>query len=64
MKLITNNHSDDSKWKIFREKYTKLYGDSIISLRFKRDHKTQKRIQCGIAYKNFINTILIENEVL
>ena len=64
MKDISNEYSDDSKWKIYRNKYKKLYGDSIISLRFKRDHKTQKRIQCGITKKNFIDFILKDNIIL
>ena len=61
MKCISNNHSDDDKWKLFRKKYKDLYGKSIISLRFKRDHKKQKRIQCGITKSNFINVIIKNN---
>lgn len=64
MSLITNDYSDDSKWKDFRNKYSKLYGESTISLRFKRDHKSQKRIQCGITKKNFLQKVLKENLVL
>jgi hypothetical protein len=64
MKDISNDKSDDKKWKEYREKYSKLYGKSIISLRFKRDHKKQKRIQCGITKKNFIEVILSENSLL
>jgi hypothetical protein len=64
MKDISNDKSDDKKWKEYREKYSKLYGESIISLRFKRDHKKQKRIQCGITKKNFLNVILKENSLL
>jgi len=64
MKGISNSYSDDSKWKEFRNKYIKLYGDSIISLRFKRDHKKQKRIQCGITRKNFMEVVLKDNEVI
>jgi hypothetical protein len=58
MKGISNDRSDDSKWKEFRNKYKKLYGDSIVSLRFKRDHKKQKRIQCGINMTNFVNLVV------
>jgi hypothetical protein len=64
MKDISNDHSDDPKWKDFRDKYSKLYGNSIISLRFKRDHKKQKRIQCGITRKNFIEVVLKDNELM
>ena len=46
------------KWTDFRKKWTNIYGKSIISLRFKRDHKKQKRIQCGISRNNFINIVL------
>jgi hypothetical protein len=64
MKYISNDKIDDDKWKKFRSKYTKLYNynkKSIIKLRFKRDHKKQKRIQCGISNKNFRNIILKDN---
>ena len=64
LKEISNDYSDDGKWKVYRNKYKNLYGSSIISLRFKRDHKTQKRIQCGITKKNFIDYILIDNKLL
>jgi hypothetical protein len=64
MKKISNDRSDDLKWKNFRKKYSELYGSSIISLRFKRDHKKQKRIQCGISKRKFIDVVLKENIVL
>jgi hypothetical protein len=57
MKLITNLREDDCKWeeycKFHKQKYSKF--DNKIDIRFKRDHKTQKRIQCAIAWKNFNN---------
>lgn len=64
MKSISNNYSDDNKWKDYRNKYKELYGKSIISLRFKRDHKKQKRIQCGITKLNFINIVLKNNMII
>ena len=64
MKTISNDYSDDKKWTEFRKRYNKLYGKSIIALRFKRDHESQKRIQCGITYPNFIKIILKENTIL
>jgi len=64
MKNISNDHCDDNKWRDFRHKWGQLYGDSIISLRFKRDHKKQKRIQCGISRTNFIETVLKENTII
>jgi len=67
MSEISNDHSDDDKWKLFCEKWKKIYKDNnnpIISLRFKRDHKTQKRIQCAITYNNFINILLNDHEII
>ena len=52
MKSISNNYSDDGKWTKFRLKYKKLWGDSILQPRFKRDHGIQKRLQVGITHKN------------
>lgn len=64
MKNISNDKSDDKIWKKFYEKYKKLYGESIIKINFKRDHKNQKRVQCSIKYKDFIKIILKDNEIL
>jgi hypothetical protein len=67
---ISNSYEDDDKWKIFMKKYKKLWGDDrIIQLRFKRDHKTQKRIQCAIPNRSineFISMfrILTPNELM
>ena len=52
MGYISNDYSDDEKWKKFRLKYKKLWGDSILQPRFKRDHGNQKRLQVGITYNN------------
>lgn len=41
-----------------------MYGKSIISLRFKRDHKKQKRIQCGITKPNFVKKVIKDNFVI
>lgn len=61
MKLITNLKVDDDNWKTFCKKYKDLYPScNMIKLRFKRDHKTQKRIQCSISWKNFNNWFLKE----
>jgi len=64
MKNISNNYTDDGKWLEYRNKYKFLYGESIIALRFKRDHKKQKRIQCGINFRNFINVVMNDNKVI
>jgi len=53
LNLISNLKSDDENWDNFRNKYTGLWpSDNLISIRFKRDHKTQKRMQCAIPYQN------------
>ena len=58
---ITNDISDDEKWKMGREALTAKWKEQTTNLvrpRFKRDHKTQKRMQCAINntdfYKYFI----------
>lgn len=55
IKLISNSTSDDLKWKSFcsHHKTQYLLYNNSISLRFKRDHKTQKRIQCAIPWREF-----------
>lgn len=56
LSLITNSHSDDNKW---TEAITKLRKEwknkthNYIVPRPKRDHKSQKRIQCAINNKEF-----------
>jgi hypothetical protein len=61
IKLITNLKVDDVKWKTFCKKYKDLYPRcNMIRIRFKRDHKLQKRIQCSITWKNFNNWFLNE----
>jgi hypothetical protein len=57
MKLISNLKEDDLRWKQFciKHKYDwKTYGNNI-DIRFKRDHKKQKRIQCAISWRNYNN---------
>jgi len=53
-KLITNLKIVDSRFRSLRNKYSRIFKSQFISLRIKRDHKTQKRIQCAISYKNFL----------
>lgn len=58
---ITNHREHDDKWKQFCTKYKSLWKkDNKISLRFKRDHKKQKRIQCAISWCNFDDWLLKE----
>ena len=67
MKQISNDRSDDGKWKEFRKKWNLLYKKSnnnpVITLRFKRDHKKQKRIQCGISSSKF-KKLIDENQII
>jgi hypothetical protein len=54
MKRISNSRDDDAKW----EKFCKVHKgrwpkSNLIDIRFKRDHKTQKRVQCAISWKIF-----------
>lgn len=57
MKLISNSKNDDNKWREFVKKYKKLHGkDALLQPRFKRDHKSQKRIQCAINRKYYQTT--------
>ena len=55
LKHISNNISDDMRWKAYchlhRQQWEEM--NNNMSLRFRRDHKTQKRIQCGLSWKMF-----------
>jgi hypothetical protein len=52
---VSNDRSYDSVWKIECSYYKERWGKNrIIQPRFKRDHKKQRRIQCGVSYKTFI----------
>lgn len=54
LKTVSNDKKDDNIWKEFIKKYKILYGnENLIKLRFKRDHKCQKRIQCAINSRSF-----------
>jgi hypothetical protein len=55
---ITNNKADDLKWKNEIKTLKNFWlenTDNLIRPRFKRDHKTQKRIQCAINNSDFYN---------
>jgi hypothetical protein len=61
---VSNCYSYDAQWKKESTHYKQLWGnDRLINPRFKRDHKNQRRIQCGISYNNFINYIVHEGVV-
>lgn len=63
---ITNDRSDDAKWKtqitLLRKEW-KEQTPNLVRLRFKRDHKSQKRIQCAINNKDFYNHFIPNYEV-
>lgn len=53
---ISNDKKDDAKWKKEIGRLKELWSKNtpnLIRLRFKRDHKTQKRVQCAINNKDF-----------
>jgi len=55
-KLISeasNERSYDAEWTRRRKELAAEYGTQFIRLRPKRDHKSQKRMQCAISYKEF-----------
>lgn len=63
---ITNDKSDDVKWKAQISQLRKDWKketSNLIRPRFKRDHKSQKRIQCAINNKDFYNYFLVKYEV-
>ena len=63
---ITNDYSDDIKWKqqitILRKEWSQQ-PPNLIRPRFKRDHKTQKRIQCAINNKDFYSYFVLKYEI-
>lgn len=54
---ITNAYADDAAWKVrcrqLRALWKQQVPDSPIQVRFKRDHKSQKRVQCAIPFRSF-----------
>lgn len=64
---ITNDKEDDKKWKEMIKTQKARWQketNNLIRPRFKRDHKSQKRVQCAINnrdfYKYFIPTYGVE----
>jgi hypothetical protein len=57
LKLITNNKDNDNIWKAFCKHHKNAWKllENKIDIRLKRDHKTQKRIQCAISKYNYNN---------
>ena len=61
---VSNDYSYDNQWKKERLFWKKEFGNRKINIRFKRDHKSQKRIQCSINYKVFYSYFVKEFSVL
>lgn len=57
---ITNSYEDDGKWAIRMQQLKGEWAkhNSIFTLNLKRDHKTQKRIQCSMTYDKFHSRLL------
>ena len=66
LSIVSNKKEDDLMWKLgcklLKEKWIQTT-DNLIRPRFKRDHKTQKRIQCAINNKDFYNYFCKKYEV-
>lgn len=64
--LVTNDYSDDEKWKhliaVAKKKWASET-DNLVRPRFKRDHKSQKRIQCAINNKDFYDYFIPKYEI-
>lgn len=60
---ITNDKTDDDRWRkgcdLLKNSWKKTT-NNLIRPRFKRDHKTQKRIQCAINNKDFYEHFISE----
>ena len=53
IKNVSNNRSYDFFWKQECNTWKSKWGKNrLVQPRFKRDHKTQKRIQSAVTYKN------------
>lgn len=63
---ITNSYEDDDEWQrriSNLKKQWKRETPNLIRPRFKRDHGSQKRIQCAINNKDFYNHFVKRYEV-
>lgn len=63
---ITNDTLDDIKWRsaiTSLRKEWKMKTSNLIRPRFKRDHKSQKRIQCAINNKDFYSYFVAKYEI-
>jgi len=59
---VSNAYEYDKQWKKEMQYWKEKFGKRHISIRFKRDHKNQRRIQCAINNKEFYSYFLKEFE--
>lgn len=59
---VSNSKEYDPIWKEEIKEWKKLFGKREVAIRFKRDHKKQRRIQCAINNSNFYNYFIKEFE--
>ena len=50
---VSNSYDYDLQWRKEVKNWKSLFGKRLIMPRFKRDHKKQRRIQCGITNRVF-----------
>jgi hypothetical protein len=60
IKNVSNERSLDAQWKKEKSQWKEAYGKRLVVLRFKRDHKSQRRIQCAINNKDFYSYFVKE----
>lgn len=51
---VSHDRSYDPIWRAQRLALRADWGEGIVKLRPKRDHKSQKRMQCAISYKDIL----------
>lgn len=57
---VPNSRDYDCQWKNEVKAWKKKFNNMLIKPRFKRDHKNQKRTQCGISNKDFYSYFIRE----
>lgn len=60
---VSNSYSYDEQWKEETKYFKEKFGKRKVALRFKRDHKTQRRIQCAINKTDFYSYFIPRFEV-
>jgi len=60
---VSNDRNYDNQWKKEMKIWKEKFGERKINIRFKRDHKKQRRIQCAINNKIFYSYFVKEFEV-